>query len=265
MAKMQTNEQGFGHDAQKNRAVAVREPEPVEKSEDSAAADLLDDLADDPLGDMLSADVDGIDEDSQNPAGDDETTVITAEEMLPAGESEQTYLKQQKTEGPCWYVVYTYAGYEKRVMANILKTAQNRDKEKTIIDVKVPEIETKDDKGRNVMRKLYPGYVMVKMYLTDQSWNLVRNTRGVTGFVGPASNPIPLSESEVRAMGIENVRIDLDVQPGDNIRVTGGPFSGFSGEVEDVDAEKQTVRVRVKMFNEREVPMDLGFALIKKA
>lgn len=258
MAKMQTNEQGFGHDEAQDSAVVVEEP--VTDAPIIDTTDILGDLsADDPLGDMLSADVE------QEP----ETAEITEEvaavtEAGPDGESQQTYLKQEKTDGPRWYVVYTYAGYEKRVMANILKTAQNRDKEKTIIDVKVPEVETKDDKKRTVMRKLYPGYVMVKMFLTDQSWNLVRNTRGVTGFVGPSSKPIPLSESEVMAMGIEEVRIDLDVKPGDSIVVTGGPFGGWSGEVEAVDAEKQRVRVSFEMFKGRGVPTDVDFALVRK-
>lgn len=266
MAKMQTSEQGFGQDTAQTKpdsAVAVHEPKDVQS--DAALDDsdtlFMDDLADSPLGDILSADVDG----AASTAPDTEVAV-EEEVSAPVAESKQTYLKQEKTDRPYWYVVYTYAGYEKRVMENILKTAQNRDKEKTIIDAKVPEtetIETKNGKRRHVTRKLYPGYVMVKMYLTDQSWNLVRNTRGVTGFVGPSSNPIPLSEREVRAMGIEDVRIDLDVDVGDNVIVTAGPFENFAGQVEGVDTEKQTVRVRITMFG-REVPMDLDFVDVKK-
>ena len=178
----------------------------------------------------------------------------------------QTYIRQEKTDKPYWYVVYTYSGYEKKVMNDLLKTIQNHHLQDTILDVKVPEedtIETRNGKRRHVARKLYPGYVMVKMYLTDDSWYVVRNTRGVTGFVGPGSKPIPLSDTEVRAMGIENVRIRLDVEVGDNVMVTSGPFENFVGEVLKVDAEKQSVQVVVSMFG-RDVTMDLDFVMVKK-
>lgn len=219
---------------------------------------------------ILDADVPDEDEQADT---DDIGEVMAAERSDSAVENanklvqdNQTYIKQEKTDKPLWYVVYTYSGYEKKVMTNLQKTIQNHNLQNTIIDVKVPEedtIETKNGKRRHVTRKLYPGYVMVKMYLTDDAWYVVRNTRGVTGFVGPASKPLPLSDTEVRAMGIENVRISLDVSVGDSVMVTGGPFENFVGEVEAVDTEKQSVRVRVSLFG-RDVPMDLDFVLVKK-
>ena len=115
---------------------------------------------------------------------------------------------------------YTYSGYENKVMTNLLKTVENNGLQDSIIDVKVPmeeTIEVKNGKKKHVQRKLFPGYVMVKMFLTDQSWYVVRNTRGVTGFVGPGSKPIPLSDAEVRSMGVENVPIKLDVAVGESI------------------------------------------------
>lgn len=252
MAKMQANEQGFG-DTLKEKEIPASEAV----------------TEDDIVEDVLSADVDGISlaEDEEIAAEGEPAQEEAPEEETPAGPAgDQTYIKQEKTNKPYWYVVYTYSGYEKRVMANLKKTVQNHGLEDTIIDVKVPEvdtIETKNGKRRRVLRKLYPGYVMVKMFLTDDSWYVVRNTRGVTGFVGPASKPIPLSEREVRAMGIDNVRISLDVKIGDSVMVTSGPFENFEGEVEAVDTEKQSVRVRVPMCG-RDVSMVLDFVDVKK-
>lgn len=276
MAKMQSSEQGFGHEpAEKNdSAVAVREPEAPKEEQKNTISE--DDLLDDSMEDFLSADVgdDNADADFLNvdieeteaaPSDAAAAEAITAQ-MTQGARSDQTYHRQEKTDRPYWYVVYTYAGYEKRVMDNILKTAQNRDKDNTILDVKVPEdetIEIKNGQRQHVTRKRFPGYVMVKMYLTDQSWSLVRNTRGVTGFVGPSSNPIPLTDREVRAMGIEDVRIDLDVKVGDTVIVTSGPFANFEAKVESVDPIKQSVGVRTTLFG-REVPLNLDFVLVKK-
>ena len=196
---------------------------------------------------------------------------MTEAEAVPVPEPEHReernlYLKQEKTDKPYWYVVYTYSGYENKVKTNLEKTVENHGLQDTILGVKVPmeeTIEVKNGKKKHVQRKLFPGYVMVKMFLTDESWYIVRNTRGVTGFVGPNSKPIPLSDAEVRSMGVENVPIKLDVEVGESIIITSGPFESFIGTVEEVNAEKQKVRVVVSMFG-RDTNVELDFAQVKR-
>lgn len=160
-----------------------------------------------------------------------------------------------------WYVVHTYSGYENKVKANIEKTIENRGLQDLIMDVQVPMeevIETKDNKKKSVMRKVFPGYVLIKMIMTDDSWYVVRNTRGVTGFVGPGSKPVPLTEEEVLAMGVEAAVVNVDYEVGDNVRVTSGPLESFIGVVEEINVEKKKVRVSVSMFG-RETPVELEF------
>lgn len=181
-------------------------------------------------------------------------------------ESKRTYNKQEKTDKPYWYVVYTYSGYENKVMTNLLKTVENNGLHDNILDVKVPmeeTIEIKNGKKKHVQRKLFPGYVMVKMFLTDETWYVVRNTRGVTGFVGPGSKPIPLSDAEVRSMGVENVHIKLDVAVGENVMITSGPLESFIGIVDEVNTEKQKVKVTVSMFG-RDTSVELDFVQVKR-
>lgn len=181
-------------------------------------------------------------------------------------EREQSYNKQERTDRPYWYVVYTYSGYENKVMDNLLKTVDNHGLHDIIFDVKVPmeeTIEVKNGKKKHVQRKLFPGYVMVKMYLTDESWYVVRNTRGVTGFVGPGSKPIPLSDEEVRQMGVENIPIKLDIEVGESIIITSGPFESFIGVVEDINFEKQKLHVTVSMFG-RDTSVELDFSQVKR-
>ena len=176
------------------------------------------------------------------------------------------FIKQEKTDKPYWYVVHTYSGYENKVKANLEKAIVNRGFEDVILEVKVPmeeTIEMKNGKKKHVMKKMYPGYVMVKMILDDETWYVVRNTRGVTGFVGPGSKPIPLTDKEVRAMGVENVLIKLDVELGDNVMVTSGPLESFVGVVREVNPEKQKVKVVVSMFG-RDTMVDLDFVQIKR-
>ncbi len=183
-----------------------------------------------------------------------------------AKSDKQTFIKQEKTDKPYWYVVYTYSGYENKVMDNLLKTIENHNLKDTIITVTVPmeeSIEVKNGKKRHVSKKMFPGYVMVKMFLTDESWYVVRNTRGVTGFVGPSSKPIPLSDAEVRSMGIEDIRLVLDVEVGNNVIVTSGPLESFVGLVEEVNAERQKVRVLVSMFG-RDTSVELDFVQVKR-
>ena len=153
-----------------------------------------------------------------------------------------------------WYVIHTYSGYENKVAQNIEKVVENRKLQDLIPEVKIPtELveETKDDKITEAERKLFPSYVLVKMVLTDDSWYIVRNTRGVTGFVGPGSKPVPLSDKEVAALGVETPRkavAEVSFKAGDNITVTGGSFEGFSGVVQSVNIEEQTADVTVSMF-----------------
>lgn len=181
--------------------------------------------------------------------------------------SKMLFIKQEKTDRPYWYVVYTYSGYENKVMTNLLKTVENLALKESILDVKVPmeeTIEVKNGKKKHVQRKMFPGYVMIKMFLTDETWYVVRNTRGVTGFVGPGgSKPIPLTDAEVRSMGVENVPIKLDVNIGDSIIITSGPFESFIGQVEEVNTEKQKVKVIVSMFG-RDTSVELDFVQVKR-
>lgn len=181
-------------------------------------------------------------------------------------DDEKIFIKQEKTDKPYWYVVYTYSGYENKVMDNLKKTVENHNLQEVILDIKVPmeeTIETKNGKKRHVSKKMFPGYVMVKMFLTDDSWYVVRNTRGVTGFVGPSSKPIPLTDAEVRTMGIENVRVSIDVEVGDNVIVISGPLESFVGVVEEVNMERQKVKVLVSMFG-RDTSVELDFVQIKR-
>ena len=160
-----------------------------------------------------------------------------------------------------WYVVHTYSGYENKVKANLEKAIENRNMEEAILDIQVPleeVVEIKDDKRRVVQRKKYPGYVIVKMIMSDESWYVVRNTRGVTGFVGPASKPVSLTEEEIENMGIEKQIIILTYHVGDNVRIKHGPLENLVGIVEEISMEKKKVKVVVSMFG-RETPVELEF------
>lgn len=162
-----------------------------------------------------------------------------------------------------WYVVHTYSGYENKVKTNIEKTIENRNMQDIILDVRVPTeevVEVKDNKKKVVQRKLFPGYVVIKMVMTDESWYVVRNTRGVTGFVGPGSKPEPITQSEVDAMGFETSTVSVDFAEGDSVRiVAAGSFEGFVGTVKEVNMEKRKVRVLVVMFGGRETPVEMDF------
>ena len=184
----------------------------------------------------------------------------------PSAETHGVFIKQEKTDKAHWYVIHTYSGYENKVQVNLDKTVLNRGFEDVILEVKVPmdeTIEVKNGKKKHVMKKMYPGYVMVKMILDDETWYVVRNTRGVTGFVGPGSKPIPLTDKEVRTMGIEDVQIKLDIEVGENVMVTSGPLESFIGVVKEVHPEKQKVKVIVSMFG-RDTIVDLDFVQIKR-
>lgn len=173
-------------------------------------------------------------------------------------------LRIKMTEEGKWYVVHTYSGYENKVKANLEKIVENRHMQDYIIDIVVPmeeQIEIRDGKRKVTLKKVFPGYVLVKMIMTDDSWYVVRNTRGVTGFVGPGSKPVPLSDDEVRSMGVEQFETVVDFALGDSVKVVDGPLEGFIGTVEEISMDKKKVRVAVSMFG-RETPIELEFTQI---
>ncbi|MDD3840703.1 MAG: transcription termination/antitermination protein NusG [Clostridia bacterium] len=165
-----------------------------------------------------------------------------------------------------WYVVHTYSGYENKVKVNLEKTVETRGLQDLILEVQVPmeeQIEIKDGKKKATMKKIFPSYVLIKMIMTDETWYVVRNTRGVTGFVGPGSKPIPLTDDEVRELGVEDIPIKIDVEIGENVKVTSGPLENFIGVVEKIMPDKQKIRVSVSMFG-RETPVELEFNQVQK-
>ena len=164
-----------------------------------------------------------------------------------------------------WYVVHTYSGYENAVADTIAKSAENRRMQDLIQEVNIPMetvTEITDSQTKTVERKVFPGYVLVKMVMTDESWHLVRNVRGVTGFVGSANKAIPLTDEEIAALGVEKNEIVVEFEVGATVKVTDGPLEGFLGVVDELDVEKRRVRVIVSMFG-RETPVDLDFEQIE--
>ena len=168
-----------------------------------------------------------------------------------------------------WYVVHTYSGYENKVKANIDKTIENRHLEDQILEVRVPleeVIEMKNGVQKVSMKKLFPGYVMIHMIMNDDTWYVVRNTRGVTGFVGPGSDPVPLSEAEMRNLGIvanSNSEVEIDIEVGDLVEVTSGAWEGRVSTVTAINMNKQTVTIEVDMFG-RETSVEIEFVDVKK-
>ena len=159
-----------------------------------------------------------------------------------------------------WYVIHTYSGYENAVKTSIEKFVTGRNMEDKILRIEIPletltEV-TESGSTKEVERKVFPGYVLIKMVMTDDTWHLVRNVRGVTGFVGSANKPIPLTEEEVLAMGMEKHEIVVRYQVGDHVRIVDGPLSSFTGVVEEIEPEKNRVSVMVSMFG-RETPVEL--------
>lgn len=160
-----------------------------------------------------------------------------------------------------WYVAHTYSGYENKVKADIEKTIENRNMQDVIQEISVPMeevVEIKDDKKKTVMRKVFPGYVIIKMIMTDESWYVVRNCRGVTGFVGPGSKPVPLTEEEIAAIGLEKKTVTVGFNVGDNIRVKYGPLEGFVGVITAIVMDKQKIKAKISMFG-RDTDVELEF------
>ncbi len=177
-----------------------------------------------------------------------------------------------------WYVIHTYSGYENKVAANIQKIVENRSMHDQILEVKIPTetvTEIKDDKTREVERKLFPGYVMVKLAVTyddddqpsmgDDTWYVIRNTRGVTGFVGPESKPVPLTDDEVYRLGVEKKVVEVGYEVGDTVDINDGIFDGFSGVVQDIDFDEGIVKVTVSAFFGRETLVELELDQVEPA
>ena len=165
-----------------------------------------------------------------------------------------------------WYVVHTYSGYENKVKANIDKTIENRHLEDQILEVRVPMqdvVELKNGAKKQVQKKMFPGYVLINMVMNDDTWYVVRNTRGVTGFVGPGSKPVPLTEAEMRPLGIGSDNIVVDFAEGDSIVVTGGVWKDTVGVIQTMNPGKQIVTINVELFG-RETPVEISFADVRK-
>lgn len=165
-----------------------------------------------------------------------------------------------------WYVVHTYSGYENKVKANIEKTIENRHLEEEILEVRVPMqdvVELKNGARKTVQKKMFPGYVLINMVMNDDTWYVVRNTRGVTGFVGPGSKPVPLSEAEMKPLGIKTENISVDFAEGDTIAVVAGVWKDTIGAVQKMDYGKQTATINVELFG-RETPVEISFAEVRK-
>ena len=165
-----------------------------------------------------------------------------------------------------WYVVHTYSGYENKVKANIEKTIENRHLEEEILEVRVPlqdVVEVKNGAKKTVQKKMFPGYVLINMVMNDDTWYVVRNTRGVTGFVGPGSKPVPLSEAEMKPLGIKTENVSVDFEEGDTIAVVAGVWKDMVGMVQRMDYNKQTATINVELFG-RETPVEISFAEIRK-
>ena len=165
-----------------------------------------------------------------------------------------------------WYVVHTYSGYENKVKANIEKTIENRKLQDQNLEVSVPlqdVIEVKNGVKKKVQKKMFPGYVLLNMEMNDDTWYVVRNTRGVTGFVGPGSKPVPLTDLEMKAMGIKKDDVVVDFEIGDMVEVVSGVWENTTGIIKQINTHKQIVTISVDMFG-RETPVEISFTDIRK-
>jgi transcriptional antiterminator NusG len=194
---------------------------------------------------------------------DEEFEEVSAEEILGEGEPEEA-------DGRAWYVVHCYSGYENKVRHNLEQRIETMGMKDKIFDIVVPteeEIEVKEGKRRTVERRVFPGYILVNMVMTEESWYVVRNTPGVTGFVGMGNQPTPLRPEEVtqiiKRMEAEAPRIKVTFKPGERVRIIDGPFNDFRGTVSEIDMERAKVRVMVNFFG-RETPVELDFLQVEK-
>ena len=208
-----------------------------------------------------AAEAEGVQEAAAQPAGEAGTAEEGAEpETAEEGEEAEGTKKMH------WYVVHTYSGYENKVKANLEKAIENRHLEDQIIEVRIPMqdvIEVKNGKRRPVQRKMFPGYVLVNMDMNDDTWYVVRNTRGVTGFVGPGSKPVPLSDAEIKPLGIKTENVTVDFKVGDLIAVIAGVWKDTTGVVQRMDMSKQTATINVELFG-RDTPVEISFAEVRR-
>ncbi len=170
------------------------------------------------------------------------------------------------SDKPEWYVVHTYSGYENKVKANIEKIVENRGMQDQVFDIRVPmqdAVEMKNGKRKEVQRKVIPGYVLIKMIMNDDTWYIVRNTRGVTSFVGPGSKPVPLTESEILRLGIESLSENFEYEVGDIVKVIDGLFDGTIAKIEEVNPSRRTVTVKISAFG-RETPTEFQIGQVER-
>ena len=196
----------------------------------------------------------------------DAAAVKASLEAQEAGGEDAQLDESAITDEPLWYVAHTYSGYENKVKINIEKTIENRHLENQICEVRVPMQEIVEVKGgarKNVAKKMFPGYVLVNMIMNDDTWYVVRNTRGVTGFVGPGSKPVPLTEAEMKPLGIHSNNITVDFEVGDSVTVVAGIWKDTVGQVQKIDFNKQTTTIKVEMFGS-EIPVEISFAEVRK-
>ena len=203
-------------------------------------------------------------------ADDSDEVEVPAVERMPLSSSDELP-SPEPTEGPAWYVIHCYSGYENKVRHNLEQRIETMGMKDKIFDVVIPtqeEIEVKDGKRRTVERHIFPGYVLVNMALTEESWYVVRNTPGVTGFVGMGNNPTPLRPEEVaqivKRMEAEAPTVKVTFKVGERVRIVDGPFNDFRGVVSEIDMERTKVRVMVSFFG-RETPVELDFLQVEKA
>ncbi len=237
----------------------------LEELEEDELEDFEDDVVEVEDEESEADEVEEEDEELAEAEESQEETLAGAEEASdhPTVEEDIVGDKSKKAK---WYVVHTYSGHENKVKVNIEKIVENRGMQDLVLSIIVPtedHVEIKNGQRKVKTRKMFPGYVLVKMIVTNESWYLVRNTQGVTGFVGHGSEPIPLTNEEVRRMGIEKVYIQMDIEPGDSVKVINGPFESFMGVVEEVNMDKQTLKVRISMFG-RDTPVELEFGQVDK-
>ncbi|AOZ95632.1 transcription termination/antitermination protein NusG [Butyrivibrio hungatei] len=195
-----------------------------------------------------------------------ESDEVLSEAEAPITEGETAAAEAKANENAHWYVVHTYSGYENKVKDNLESAIVNRHLEDQIFEVRVPlqdVVEVKNGVRKNVQRKLFPGYVLVNMDMNDETWYVVRNTRGVTGFVGPGSKPVPLTDAEIKPLGIKTDTISVDFGVGDEIAVIAGVWKDTAGVVQRMDFGKQTATINVDLFG-RETPVEISFAEVRK-
>ena len=197
----------------------------------------------------------------------EEAAAVAASLSAQEGASEENQLDESAiTDEPKWYVAHTYSGYENKVKTSIEKTIENRHLENQIFEVRVPMqdvVEVKNGARKNVSKKMFPGYVLVNMIMNDDTWYVVRNTRGVTGFVGPGSKPVPLTEAEMKSLGIHTGSVTVDFEVGDSVTVVAGIWKDTVGQVTKIDLGKQTTTIKVEMFGS-DVPVEISFAEVRK-